>query len=180
MISDEGTLPSIIRVGKVCSLWNRVSQSPQLWQNIDLNTWTKERHRTELKLKWIIENRLNNCKDINLGNWKITNVQCVLERLFEKCPNLNGISLAGWKGLTSDHLIYIVENFNCLKRIDLSSVNVEMNSSKSAVGLASLCNALQTMNERLTNLYLAHNRLAGIPQLITTLSVSSCNNQINE
>lgn len=47
-----------------------------------------------------------------------------------------------------------------------------MNTSKSAVGLQSLCTAIQTMNERLTHLYLAHNRLAGIPQIVTALSVS--------
>lgn len=49
---------------------------------------------------------------------------------------------------------------------------MEMSSSKSAVGLQSLCTAIQTMNERLTHLYLAHNRLAGIPQIVSTLSVS--------
>lgn len=47
-----------------------------------------------------------------------------------------------------------------------------MNSSKSALGLQSLCSALKTMNERLTHLYLAHNRLSGIPHLVNTLAVS--------
>jgi len=47
-----------------------------------------------------------------------------------------------------------------------------MNASKSAVGVNSLCNALQTMGSRLTHLYLAHNRLAGIPQIVGILSVS--------
>lgn len=46
-----------------------------------------------------------------------------------------------------------------------------MNASKSAVGVNSLCNALQTMGSRLTHLYLAHNRLAGIPQIVGILSV---------
>lgn len=48
---------------------------------------------------------------------------------------------------------------------------VEMNASKSAVGVNSLCNALQTMGSRLTHLYLAHNRLAGIPNIVSILSV---------
>lgn len=46
-----------------------------------------------------------------------------------------------------------------------------MNASKSAVGVNSLCIALQTMGERLTHLYLAHNRLAGIPNIVSVLSV---------
>lgn len=50
---------------------------------------------------------------------------------------------------------------------------VEMNASKSAVGAQSLCNAMQVMKDKLSHLYLAHNRLAGIPQLVNVLSVSS-------
>ena len=52
-----------------------------------------------------------------------------------------------------------------------------MNASKSAVGAQSLCNSMQVMGERLTHLYLAHNRLAGIPSLVNVLSVSNykCN-----
>jgi len=46
-----------------------------------------------------------------------------------------------------------------------------MNASKSAVGVNSLCNALQAMGDRLTHLYLAHNRLAGIPNIVSVLSV---------
>lgn len=46
-----------------------------------------------------------------------------------------------------------------------------MNASKSAVGLQSLCHALNTLNQRLTHLYLAHNRLSGIPHLVNALAV---------
>lgn len=54
-------------------------------------------------------------------------------------------------------------------------LQVEMATSKTAVALTSLCNAIQIMNERLTHIYLAHNRLAGIPQLVTSLSVALLN-----
>lgn len=46
-----------------------------------------------------------------------------------------------------------------------------MNTSKSAIGLQSLCDAIKTMNGRLTHLHLAHNRLAGMPQIIEALAV---------
>lgn len=48
---------------------------------------------------------------------------------------------------------------------------MELNPNRSAVGPQSLCSAIQTLGSRLTHLNLSHNRLAGIPQLITTLSV---------
>uniref|UniRef100_A0A1B0FKE0 Uncharacterized protein n=1 Tax=Glossina morsitans morsitans TaxID=37546 RepID=A0A1B0FKE0_GLOMM len=101
-----------------------------------------------------------------------------LGRLVKGAPNLKSITLAGWKGFTSDHLIFLVENMNKLERLDLSSINVEMNASKSAVGVQSLCNALQVMGERLTHLYLAHNRLAGIPQVVNILSTHAPNLQL--
>lgn len=45
-------------------------------------------------------------------------------------------------------------------------------SLKSAVSLQALCLAIQLIKGRLTHLYLSHNRLAGIPQIVTALAVS--------
>lgn len=91
-----------------------------------MSAFPKEKHKTEINLKWLIENRFNDSKELILSNWKIKNVDCVLEKLRENCPNLEGISLAGWKELTSDQLLYLVEQFPKLCRIDLSALNVSM------------------------------------------------------
>lgn len=65
-VRQEGSLPTLVRLGKVCSLWNKVSLSGSLWNNVDLAAWTKDRN--ELQLKWFIENRLGStCEDVNLG-----------------------------------------------------------------------------------------------------------------
>lgn len=61
-----------------------------------------------------------------------------------------------------------------MKTINLdmfSCFQLELNPNRSAVGPQSLCSAIQSLGSRLTHLNLAHNRLAGIPQLITALSV---------
>lgn len=58
------------------------------------------------------------------ADWKVTNIECVLERLLETCPNLEAISVSGWKEFTGDHLAFLVQKFKSLERIDLSSVNV--------------------------------------------------------
>ncbi|XP_053689969.1 F-box/LRR-repeat protein 6 [Sabethes cyaneus] len=175
VIQDEGCIPSLIRFGRVCSAWHRASLVPSLWRTVDLGNWTKERFKTELKLKWLIDNRLRNSTDVSLGNWKITNVQCVLDRLLAAAPNLVGITLNGWKQLTSDHLMFLVQEFKSLRRIDLSSINAEVNANKTAVGQVSLCSAISEMGERLTHLYLAHNRLSGIPQIVKALSTQCPN-----
>ncbi|XP_017038825.1 F-box/LRR-repeat protein 6 [Drosophila ficusphila] len=169
-VDTQGCLPTLFRLGRVCSLWRQVSLRPTLWRTMDLTTWVKEKYRTELKLKWFVDNRCSACTELNVSNWKISDINCFLAKLSAGCPNLAGITLSGWKGFTSDHLTYLVDNMHKLQRLDLSSINVEMNASKSAVGVNSLCNALQTMGSRLTHLYLAHNRLAGIPQIVGILS----------
>lgn len=78
-VNQHGCLPTIVNIGQVCSLWRRVSLDRKLWHTLDLATWTKD--RTELNLKWIIQNHLHGCKDLNLGalvwrNRKIHNL-CV-------------------------------------------------------------------------------------------------------
>lgn len=175
VIQDDGSIPSLIRCGKVCSAWHKASLVPSLWRTVDLGNWTKERFKTEIKLKWLIENRLRNSTDASFGNWKVTNVQCVLDKLLVAAPNLTGITLTGWKQLTSDHLMFLVQKFKSLRRLDLSSINAEVNANKTAVGQVSLCTAITEMGDRLTHLYLAHNRLSGIPQIVKALSTQCPN-----
>lgn len=64
-VNQYGCLPTVMNVGRVCSLWRRVSLSPQLWHTLDLSTWTKD--RSESNLKQIISKHLRWCKDVNLG-----------------------------------------------------------------------------------------------------------------
>uniref|UniRef100_A0A182QIU2 F-box domain-containing protein n=1 Tax=Anopheles farauti TaxID=69004 RepID=A0A182QIU2_9DIPT len=170
VVQDEGSIPALMRLSRVCSTWYKMAQTPSLWRTVDLGTWTKDRFKTEQKLKWLIENRLKHATEVGLANWKVTNVQCVLDKLLESAPNLTSITLTGWKALSSDHLLFLVQNFKSLQSLDLSSVNAEVNANKTAVGQTSLCNAITEMGSRLTHLHLAHNRLGGLPLIVKALS----------
>lgn len=64
--AEEGCLPALVRMCRVCSLWRQVAMSPSLWQNIELSRWTKEKYRTEINLKWLIVNRLQSCQELNI------------------------------------------------------------------------------------------------------------------
>lgn len=170
VVKEEGSIPSACRLTRVCSLWREVALDTKLWRSIDLSTYFKEKNRTELRLKWFIENRMIDSEEVNISYWKVTNTLCVLVKLSESCPGLRSISLCGWRALTVDDLNYLAENFPRLGRLDLSSINTEMNTSKTAVGLQSLVNAVEKFNERLTHLNLSDNRLSGIPQITQALT----------
>lgn len=170
IVKEEGSIPTACRLTRVCSLWREVSLDTKLWRSIDLSTYFKEKNRTELRLKWFIENRMIDSEEINISFWKVTNTLCVLLKLQESCPGLRSIALSGWRALTCDDLNYLAEKFPRLARLDLSSINTEMNTSKTAVGLQSLVNAIEKINERLTHLNLADNRLSGIPQITQALT----------
>ncbi|KAI4460277.1 f-box/tpr repeat protein pof3 [Holotrichia oblita] len=169
---QEGSLPMLIRLSKVCKLWRNVSLSPSLWQKVDLN-WVRERFRTDQKLNWLIDNRLAICQDLNLGVWKLRNIQTSLEYLIEHCPELRGLNLSGWKGLNADNLKYITQECRKLERLDLSSIN-----STSAINAQPLVCLAQTMNSRLTHLVLAHNKLAGFTQIMSALAANCPNLQL--
>jgi F-box/leucine-rich repeat protein 6 len=177
VIKDEGSIPTACRLTRVCSLWRQVALDKKLWKNIDLSTYFKEKNRTELRLKWFIENRMIGSEEINISYWKVTNTLPLLVKLFESCPGLRSISLSGWRALSCDDLNYLAENFQHLSKLDLSSINTEMNTSKTAVGLQSLVNAIEKISERLTHLNLADNRLSGIPQITQALT-THCPNLI--
>lgn len=110
----------------MCKLWHQISLSPLLWRKVDLN-WVKEKARTDIKLNWLVQNRLIQCQDINFGEWKLRNIQIALKNVNENCPQLKGLNLSGWKGLSADNLKYITTEFQQLQRLDLSSINVSLN-----------------------------------------------------
>lgn len=67
VVQQDGCLPAVVRLNQVCSQWRNVALSPKLWNNLDLATWTKERFRTEIMLKWLIQNRCSACEEVNFG-----------------------------------------------------------------------------------------------------------------
>ncbi|CAH1119054.1 unnamed protein product [Phaedon cochleariae] len=169
VVAQEGSLPSLVRLAMVCRLWRDVSMRPSLWFKADLN-YVKERYKTDLRLHWLILNRLVECQDITMGEWKIRDIQAFLEALCEHCTKLKGLNLSGWKGITPDHLKYLSTECKTLERLDLSSVN-----STSAINAQPLVNLSQTMASRLVHLVLAHNKIANFTQIMVAIS-SNCPN----
>ncbi|XP_025835430.1 F-box/LRR-repeat protein 6-like isoform X2 [Agrilus planipennis] len=168
---SDGCLPALVRLCQVCRLWQRVALIPTLWQTIDLN-WVKNKFRTDHKLHWLIQNRLSHCEDLNLGEWRVRDVQNVILSLSRNCPQLVSLNLSGWKGLMADHFKLLSSEFPKLQRLDLSSISGSSLNSQPLVHLA------QTMGNRLTHLVLAHNKLIGFTLIMTALSECCSNLQL--
>ncbi|CAH0559666.1 unnamed protein product [Brassicogethes aeneus] len=168
----EGCLPTLVRLSKVSRLWKDVAQRPILWRKADLN-YVREKDRTDLRLHWLIMNRLSLCQDLNLGEWKVRDIQAVLEALSEHCPHLKGLNLTGWNCLNSDNLKFLSTECKQLERLDLSSIN-----STSAINAVPLVALSQAMNTRLTHLVLAHNKMAGFTQIVSAIATHCPNLQL--
>lgn len=162
----DGSLPVLVRLCRVCKLWRTVALIPELWRRVDL-TWVRERQRTDLRLLWLIQHRLGRVRDLNLGEWKVRDIQIALESIAEHCPELGGLNLSGWNGLNAENLKFLTsgQEFERLERLDLSSVN-----SASAMNAQPLVSLAQSMSGRLTHLVLAHNKLAGFTQIIASIA----------
>ncbi|EEZ97209.2 F-box/LRR-repeat protein 6 isoform X2 [Tribolium castaneum] len=169
---QDGCLPNLVRLCRVCKLWRNVALTPSLWNKVDLN-YVKEPFRTDLQLHWLIYNRLSCCQDLNLGEWKVRDIQIAIEALCTNCPELQGINLSGWKGLNADNLKYLTTECKKLERLDLSSIN-----STSAINSQPLVAMGQTMSSRLTHLVLAHNKMAGFTQIMASIAANCPNLQL--
>jgi len=57
--------------------------------------------------------------------WKVSNMTAMLQLVVDCCGDkLEGLGLAGWGGLKSDHLELLAQRCPKLSRIDLTSINV--------------------------------------------------------
>ncbi|PNF25407.1 F-box/LRR-repeat protein 6 [Cryptotermes secundus] len=176
---EEGCLPFLIRMCRVCRLWRDVALSASLWYNIDLaSPCIKDKYKTTETVRWLCENRLTRVQELNVGGWKFSPIEPVLDVISKCCQDLRGLNMTGWKGLNSEHLKFLIANCPLLSRLDLSSINPETNHTRSALSLFSISHLTQTMGDRLTHLILANNRLAAIPQLITAIATHCPNLQV--
>jgi len=121
----EGCVPTLVILSRVCRLWWQVSYGPLLWHTVDLATGrVKEKHRTERKLFWLLQNRLTKVQDLALGGWNSALSRAAIEGISTTCKDLRSLSLTGCKGLMGDSLLTVVQSCGVLQKLDLSAVSV--------------------------------------------------------
>ncbi|XP_026764086.1 uncharacterized protein LOC113522559 [Galleria mellonella] len=176
VVSSQGTLPTVIRLGRVCKKWHSVSCKPQLWKNVDLAQYTTEKCKTDYKLVWLLENRLSQCQSLNIAQWKVCNVTWVLACVADYCPELIELSVAGWSRITPEQLFELVQGLPKLQRLDLSLTSET--SSSSCLSAASMARIAENFGSRLTHLNLANNKFTALTQILSSVATHCLNLEV--
>ncbi|KAI2652978.1 F-box/LRR-repeat protein 6 [Labeo rohita] len=78
-VLQDGAVPFLCRVGRVCRLWNGAASSPILWRSVSIGyCWIEpgksQLPGTEQKIRntidWLAENRLSQLREFSLCHWK--------------------------------------------------------------------------------------------------------------
>ncbi|CAB1321214.1 unnamed protein product [Coregonus sp. 'balchen'] len=108
VVHQDGAVPFLCRVARVCHLWNVAAASPALWRSVSVGyCWLEpgKTHlpKTELKIRntvsWLAQNRFSQLRDFSLNHWK-NNVDHVVEVVSQSCPQLRSLKLSYCTGVT--------------------------------------------------------------------------------
>uniref|UniRef100_A0A3Q2WYV4 F-box and leucine rich repeat protein 6 n=1 Tax=Haplochromis burtoni TaxID=8153 RepID=A0A3Q2WYV4_HAPBU len=109
VVIQEGAVPFLCRVGRVCRLWNAAASSPILWHRVTVgHCWIapgrSQLPKTQKKIKdtldWLAHSRFSQLRDFSLCHWT-KNVDYALEVVSQYCPDLCSLKLSYCTGVTA-------------------------------------------------------------------------------
>ncbi|XP_033105110.1 F-box/LRR-repeat protein 6-like [Anneissia japonica] len=159
-VRENGAVPFLCRVSRVCSLWREAASKPSLWHHIDLSFgWVKSIEQT---LNILLENRVSRLKILNLSLCaKLTDKEIKL--VVDKCPLLESINLTACIKLTSLSISLLSSGCQHLKAVDLSGLNI------GAVAPAVLKQLVEQCGSRLEEFVIAKTQLRSFPMVLKAL-----------
>ncbi|KAM6958862.1 F-box/LRR-repeat protein 6 [Aplochiton taeniatus] len=127
IVSQDGAVPFLGRVARVCHLWDAAAASPTLWRSVSLGyCWIEpgktQLPKTELRIRdtlsWLAVNRFSQLRDFSLSHWK-KNVDYAIEVLSRCCPHLRSLKLSYCTGVTEKTFQNIGENSQSLQSLNV-------------------------------------------------------------
>ncbi|XP_078326646.1 F-box/LRR-repeat protein 6-like [Crassostrea virginica] len=124
VIKESGPLPFLCRAAKVCKLWQGLASLASLWRRVDLSfEWIRPKRYT---LKWLVHERLSQCREINLTKWALTDDQ--LKMVLQNCSELKCLNLSYCKKLSQEGFAALVDNIAHLEKLDVSFTAININN----------------------------------------------------
>ncbi|MCI4391911.1 hypothetical protein PGIGA_G00139970 [Pangasianodon gigas] len=110
VVLQDGAIPFLCRVGRVCRLWNSAASSPALWRSVSIGyCWIdpgkSQLPGTEQKIKntvdWLAQNRFSQLRNFKLCHWK-KHVDYVVQTIANACSHLQSLELSYCMGVTKE------------------------------------------------------------------------------
>ncbi|XP_030202735.1 F-box/LRR-repeat protein 6 [Gadus morhua] len=127
IVVQDGAIPFLCRVSRVCRLWNTAAASPGLWRSVSMGfCWITpsktQTPRTEEKIKntigWLASDRFSQLKEFTLNHWK-KNVDYAVKVVSQSCPQLASLNLSYCTGVTGQAFLSLAENSPSLQSINM-------------------------------------------------------------
>ncbi|XP_051948315.1 F-box/LRR-repeat protein 6 [Xyrauchen texanus] len=170
-VLQDGAVPFLCRVGRVCRLWNRAGSSPILWRSVSIGyCWIEpgksQLPGTEQKIRntidWLAQNRFSQLKDFSLCHWK-KHVDYVIQRVAQSCPSLNSLKLSYCMGVTEKVFQSLGPDCRLLENINVQHSEFHVD------GLVSF---LEMHGSQIKSIYFTHSSKSD--RLLSVLSKGCC------
>ncbi|XP_078685620.1 uncharacterized protein LOC144918587 isoform X2 [Branchiostoma floridae x Branchiostoma belcheri] len=165
-VADQGAVPLLCRVAKVCHFWYEATKHPSLWRHVDLSTGhVPPNARSDKTLQWLAENRFSQLRSLNLSHWVFLTRQGI-QAVAERCPQLESVDLTKCIKIGSEGVTALADRCHKLCKIQLSSAKSHM------VSPTCVKYVLEKTGPRLKELNLSSNKLMGAPGIFKC--IASC------
>ncbi|CAB1447261.1 unnamed protein product [Pleuronectes platessa] len=133
VVVQDGAVPFLCRVGRVCRLWNTAASSPVLWRKVTVgHCWIApgktQLPKTEKKIQetfdWLAQNRFSQLRDFSLCHWKKNN-DFAVEVVSQFCPHLRSLTLSYCTGLTASAFQSLGLHSRALQSLNLQYSEVD-------------------------------------------------------
>ncbi|CAL8298890.1 unnamed protein product [Lota lota] len=171
IVVQDGAIPFLCRVSRVCRLWKAAAASPSLWRRVSVGfCWVapgkKQLPRKEANIKdtiqWLASDRFTQLREFTLNHWK-KNVDYAVKVVSQSCPLLASLTLSYCTGVTEKAFLSLAGNSPSLQ-----SINVQY-SEYQVEGLAKL---LETNGSTIRKFLFTHGSKNDL--LLASLSRGCC------
>ncbi|XP_057683667.1 F-box/LRR-repeat protein 6 isoform X1 [Corythoichthys intestinalis] len=133
VVLQDGAVPFLCRMARVCRLWNAAAATPSLWRRVSVghcliapakSQLPATQNRIKDTINWLAQNRFSQLRDFSLHHWK-TNVDYAVDVVSQFCPQLNTLKLSYCTGLTEATFQSLGQHSHLLRNLNVLYTEAE-------------------------------------------------------